>query len=819
MEKFEASWSAKWACGALVPLVLVTLLVCPNPLYAQVSFADSQYVSQRGGVSQAAFRGQDSRNTNRGEIELNIEGEISLDALLSYVSKRLGIRFEYTRAIGQRAIVLRAPGAVPVEALPTLLASVLKTESLVLLDSEVDGWKKVVDVEGMASFAPTGQADQVLRQNGPAAPVTQIFLLKRANPTTLSSTLEPFLSGTGSNIAGIADAGVLVVTDYASNVAAVARLIEILDQPGKDSYLQVYEARNQDASELAEQAMKVLGGSSGNSRSGLNIVALSSGNRIAIAGDAQMSEEAMELLRQLDVSRGMLTRVYRLQHIPVERLDKIAQGFVGAAQSYESTLDEDGNLLVLRAPPEVQEKVQRLIEQIDVAVQSEESPIQFYKLKNASAIDVLYSLLALQQAYGIGGVGAAGYQTPLGGGLMPNLGYSPTLNGFPNQGLGIQNGGGNGAFPSTRLPLPPGGNSNTDLSDPMGGNPLQTPTLADGNYGRDSGRGNGLQSGGFAAGGFAAGGVASLPGGARVSADIATNSLIVVAPKNVQEMYAELIESLDQRRPQVLIEAKIIAVDTSDDFSLGVEVSVGDRTGTTRLFKFTSFGLSEVNAETGALQIIPGLGFNGTLVDPDVADVVVRALSSHRRAKVLAAPKLLVNDNSTGKLESVSSVPFASVNASQTVSTTSLGGDQQAGTIITVTPHINEDDHLNLDFDVEFSTFAGTGADGLPPPRQIDRVGSSVTIPNGKTVVVGGLKRISDSDTFTGLPWAEKIPLVRELTSRRDRNHQTTSFFLFIRPMVLRDGRFADLRFLSDEQAAEMCLPTDYPGSFPEMIP
>ncbi|MEM8736536.1 MAG: hypothetical protein AAGG44_20060, partial [Planctomycetota bacterium] len=182
-------------------------------------------------------------------------------------------------------------------------------------------------------------------------------------------------------------------------------------------------------------------------------------------------------------------------------------------------------------------------------------------------------------------------------------------------------------------------------------------------------------------------------------------------------------------------------------------------------------------------------------------------------------PKLLVNDNSTGKLESVSSVPFASVNASQTVSTTSLGGDQQAGTIITVTPHINEDDHLNLDFDVEFSTFAGAGADGLPPPRQIDRVGSSVTIPNGKTVVVGGLKRISDSDTFTGLPWAEKIPLIRELTSRTDRNHQTTSFFLFIRPMVLRDGRFADLRFLSDEQAAEMCLPTDYPVSFPEMIP
>ncbi|MEM8732877.1 MAG: secretin N-terminal domain-containing protein, partial [Planctomycetota bacterium] len=605
-----------------------------GPLLAQVSFGDFQKRGSNSGVSQASFRSQAGQDNRRGEVELNFEGEITLDALLSYVSKRLGLRFEYSRAVGQRSIVLRAPGAVPVQALPALLASVLKTESLVLVDSEVDGWKKVIDVEGMAGFAPTGRAEDVLAQNGAAAPVTQIFMLKRANPTTLSSTLSPFLSGTGSNIAGIADAGVLVVTDYASNVAAVARLIEILDQPGKDSYLQVYEVRYQDASELAEQAMKVLG-AGGNDSRGVNIVALSNGNRIAIAGDARTSDEAMDLLRQLDVSRGMRTRVYRLQHIPVERLDKIAQGFVGAAESYESTLDEDGNLLVVRASPEVQDKIQRLIEQIDVAVQSEESPIQFYKLKNASAIDVLYSLLALQQAYGIGGVGTAGYQGPLGGGLTPNLGYSPTLNGFPNSGFGTQ--GNNGAFQSTRLPLPPGNSTNTNLSPLQGTNPLQTPTLADGTYGRTPGNSNGLQSNGLGGGGFAAGGVATLPGGARVSADIATNSLIVVAPKNVQEMYAELIESLDQRRPQVLIEAKIIAVDTSDDFSLGVEVSVGDRTGATRLFKFTSFGLSEVNAETGALQIIPGLGFNGTLVDPDVADVVVRALSSHRRAKVLAA--------------------------------------------------------------------------------------------------------------------------------------------------------------------------------------
>ena len=95
--------------------------------------------------------------------------------------------------------------------------------------------------------------------------------------------------------------------------------------------------------------------------------------------------------------------------------------------------------------------------------------------------------------------------------------------------------------------------------------------------------------GGMGYGGMGIGGgqVAYLPGGARVSADVATNSLIVLAPASVQPMYERLIRSLDLRRPQVMIEAEIVAVDTSENFSLGVEVSIGDRTGDKKLYKWS----------------------------------------------------------------------------------------------------------------------------------------------------------------------------------------------------------------------------------------
>jgi len=802
------------------------------------------------GVDSQAF-GQERINANprqealpppAGLIRMTLQGDVKLDALVGFVSQRLGVKFEYSDEIAARTITIRTPQDIPAVSLPLLLGSVLRTEGLALVDSDTVGWKRIVAVKDMAKFATPGKAPQVLDRDGPASVVTQVFLLKNLSAKSLGEVLKPFSSGEGAAIVSIDEANSLVVTDYAASVKTISDLLELIDRPAGEGAYQFYEARFQAAQVLTEQVKGILATQQASEATGGSKVKLFTepvGKRIVIAGNSDSVKRAIELLKRLDVSLGVTTVVYRIRNTNAERIDKLIKGFVEPPNdetSYQTTVDEEGNLLIVRASEEVHRQVAKLISELDTAVDSTESPIQFYKLKNASALDVLYSLLALQEAYGTGGFA----------GGMPGAFYSPFGGGFGFPGMmspmGVQGQQNQGGLDMMTLPLAP----MNGLRDPLvqqRSNPLARPTAAAGpSAGADGGANgfgqgntmgsgsmasqgaNGLGGGGLGGGGFGGaglgggGGVATLPGGARVSADVSTNSLIVYAPASVQPLYAKLIESLDQRRPQVLIEAQVIAVDTSDNYSLGVEVSTGERDGIKRLFKFTSFGLSEVNRDTGNLRIIPGLGFNGTLVDPEVADVVVRALANHTRARVLAAPKILVNDNSTGKLESVTSVPFNSVNASQTVSTTSLGGNQTAGTIITVTPHINEDDHLQLDFDVEFSTFSGTGSTGLPPPRQIDRVGSTVTIPDGKTVVVGGLKRIGDNYTFTGLPWTEKIPILRQLTSRTDTTKATTSFFLFIRPTVLRDSRFADLRYLSDKDTINACIQGEFPTSQPELI-
>src|SRR5205814_2242275 len=74
---------------------------------------------------------------------------------------------------------------------------------------------------------------------------------------------------------------------------------------------------------------------------------------------------------------------------------------------------------------------------------------------------------------------------------------------------------------------------------------------------------------------------------------------------------------------------------------------------------------------------------------------------------------------------------------------TNFGLDEEAGTVVTVTPSISEAGYMRLNYDIELSNFVGTGnaATGSPPPKQVRHITSeSVTIPGDTTIVVGGIK-------------------------------------------------------------------------------
>lgn len=778
-------------------------------------------------------------------VELNLSGNVKVTTLLDLMSKQLGVRYLHGAEIANRSVTVYTPAKLPKKVFPTLLGTLLREANLAVVDTDVPGWKRIVDSAKIAENARTGDADEISQRNGPAGAVTEVLRVKYIDTTTASTALKPFLGkagpSNGSSMNAITDQKLLIVTGYAGDVKQIKELLALIDQPGEEGVIEFYPTRLRPPSMLIKQYEAVTKDDApkkANAVIGPKLFVDKTGRRVVVAGRRELVESTLRVLKQLDSGSAYLTRVYRLEYVGADRLDDLITGFVARdseeeGDTVETVVDQEGNLLVVRAGADVHQQIEILIEELDQPVDSESSPIRFYKLKNATAIEVLYSLLALQEVTGsgvqqAGGLGGGAFGTLGGanvGGVSNAMGFQGAQNGALNPAVMQQaatlrdiNAAGGGSFGLVGQNL---GNNIASTRNPnqnaaLGG--FGNGGFGGGGFGNGGFGGGGFGGGGFGGGGAAGGGVAMLPGGARVSADVSTNSLIVYAPANVQSLYEKLIRSLDQRRPQVLIEADIVSVNTTDNFSLGIEVSGGDREGANRLFQFTSFGLSAVDTN-GNLTVNPALGFNGVLVDPEVADVIVQALSGHTRARVLSSPKILVNDNQSGTLTSISSIPFQAFSQGETTTLNGLGGNQEAGTTIQVTPHINEDNHLQLQFDIEFSSFVGEATGVLPPARQIDRVGSVVTIPDGKTIIVGGLKRSSDTDNFTGVPWLERIPVIRDLTGLQSNSQSTTSFFLFIRPRILRDSKFRDLKFLSDLNTQDAQLPEDYPVSHPLVVP
>lgn len=303
---------------------------------------------------------------------------------------------------------------------------------------------------------------------------------------------------------------------------------------------------------------------------------------------------------------------------------------------------------------------------------------------------------------------------------------------------------------------------------------------------------------------------------ATVTADINTNTIIVIAPPAVQQMYAELIHRLDERRPQVQIECTIVTLDTTDGFSLGVDIAKLGGFGDSQLLTFTSFGVSKVDPATGRLTPIAAPGGTAALLSTDIADIVLHALATNTHARLVSAPQLLVNDNGRGTLKSVAQEPYAQILDSSSVQAiTSFGGNAEAGTTITVEPHISADDYLQLSYSIELSSFTGRGTNNLPPPAQTNSVDSTVTIPDGYTIVVGGLSVKNLRETLDTLPFIQQIPIINLLFSSRTKDTKDTTLFIFIRPRILRDDKFEDLKYISERSGDRAGIPPSHPQSEP----
>jgi general secretion pathway protein D len=345
----------------------------------------------------------------------------------------------------------------------------------------------------------------------------------------------------------------------------------------------------------------------------------------------------------------------------------------------------------------------------------------------------------------------------------------------------------------------------------------------------------GAQTGGGANGGAAA--VSAGPGGPIVTFHEPTNAILVNAPPEAQRTIRQLIAQLDIRRPQVLIEAIVVEIANNTARELGVQyLSGGDGMPVTAA-TFTdtrpnllsaagaAYFLTEDDGTRDVITVVDGtpivtqeddvdsdvaalsgqlvqaavsdlLSFNGFLAGfGDVTDngsiygVLISALQSDSRSNVLSTPFTMVLDNKPARLQVGQNIPIVTGEA---VGTDFQGGfrnieREDIGTILEVTPQINDGDAVTLEIKLEVSSLTAFTALSDSPIVQKSVSETQLVADSGELVVIGGLVDNDQRNTETKVPLLGDIPVLGNLFRGQTRSEEETTLMVFIRPTIIRD--------------------------------
>lgn len=317
----------------------------------------------------------------------------------------------------------------------------------------------------------------------------------------------------------------------------------------------------------------------------------------------------------------------------------------------------------------------------------------------------------------------------------------------------------------------------------------------------------------------------------RITADPATNSVIVIGSRRDYETVKEVIDQLDIRRKQVFVEAAILEVSLDKLRSFGTNLSIGftvnDNTlgfGGTVLPGVPS--LLGVAADPAASANLIGslsglfLGVVGEEVDPDGSGPIppipsftalFQAITSLTDVNVLSTPSIITTDNEPAEIIVADVIPFP------TGSTVGDGGvtvqtiqRQPIGIRLSITPQISEGDFLNLNILTEVSAIRQTPVTGLNTAQfgiatTTRTADSSVIVKNGQTIVIGGLVQDREEVLQNRVPVLGRIPVLGNLFKFKQRVSQKLNLMILLTPRIV-ETQLDMQRILEERQRRNMLL-------------
>jgi general secretion pathway protein D len=303
--------------------------------------------------------------------------------------------------------------------------------------------------------------------------------------------------------------------------------------------------------------------------------------------------------------------------------------------------------------------------------------------------------------------------------------------------------------------------------------------------------------------------------GGQIQADPATNSLIITAAEPQYRQLRAVIDQLDGRRAQVLVEGLIVEVNSDKVAEFGIQWQNVIGSATSSVIGFMGSNFNTLGAATNIISLAAQTGIgSGNLSPPNtgfnvgavrnvggryILSAIANFFESTGDGNVLSTPNLLTLDNEEAKIVIGENVPFltgqftntgassGSVNPFQTIER------KDVGLTLRVKPQINENGTVRLTIYQENSAVkASTQNAANGPTTTKQTIETNVQVDDGQIVVIGGLLKDAYSGTQDKVPGLGDVPGVGALFRSDNRSRSKSNLMVFLRPVVLRDAAQSD---------------------------
>ena len=534
---------------------------------------------------------------------------------------------------------------------------------------------------------------------------------------------------------------------------------------GDEVVTRILPLRHADASSLVPVLQPLV------SKDGL-LTAYPPSNSLVVVDAGANVDRLAGLLADLDVpSSERATEVVALRFAPAEETARRLRDGVGG-QALRVTADARTNALVLSGPPDEVRRARAVAARLDQALPPGSTRVNVYHLKYAAA-ESLMRVLAQLVGQPVGPPppppphGSSLARSTARRGEAPGLGYDGSLG----------------------QPAPPPTPVSAEAEPAPGGTPSALPLAAP----------------------------------VRLTADPATNALIVSATPEDWETLRAVIEQLDVRRRQVFVEAIILEATLEKTRALGIEFQGGAALDGHQ-------GLAQTNLSVlpGALAdptSLPGLLLaavsNQKVTLPNGQEVpahtvLLTALQTDSDVNVLSAPNIITTDNEEAEIVVGRNVPFI---ASRATSATNLANlfttveRHDVGITLRMTPQITADDFVRLALFEEVSDIDLTATLGVGDPRDVGptttirSASTAVAARDGQTVVIGGLLADTIRANARSVPWLGRIPVLGHLFRRDDDQRTKTNLLVFLTPHIIATDEQMAANSLRERERTRAAMP------------